>query len=136
MNENKLADVGWDIFRNKILTDGEITAIKYVAEDIRQGKEEPDEENESPRIPFERLPSDMNMKRSVEINCDKADKDSETSSKETIFKDYIFTEEHRESLIERKQEILNTLAVVRNTNTPENDFISSHIQSKIAKNKN
>eukprot|EP00106_Octopus_bimaculoides_P012062 XP_014779504.1 PREDICTED: mitochondrial enolase superfamily member 1-like [Octopus bimaculoides] len=56
--------------------------------------------------------TDQDTQTSGEISCNEPDKDSEEESgKETIFEDYTFTEEHRESMIELKQKILNKLAV-------------------------
>lgn len=55
------------------------------------------------------------------INYTESGKDSEKSGGETIFEDYTFTEEHRESIIELKQKILNKLEFVRYTNVHDRE---------------
>ncbi|CAI9734672.1 Hypothetical predicted protein [Octopus vulgaris] len=112
--------LGGIFFRNKRRIDSEITSIKHAAENDlnirRKGNEEPDKESNSPRVSFERLPSNQNTQTLGEINCNDPYKDNEENGNETIFEDYTFAEEHIESMTELKQKILNKLAVVRHAN--------------------
>ncbi|CAI9720768.1 Hypothetical predicted protein [Octopus vulgaris] len=117
LDENKLANVRRDIFRNNRLTDSEISAIKHATENdinIRhKGNEESDEQYSPPRGLIERLPSDQSTQRPEDtINSIVPVKDSQENEKTTVTEDLAFAEEHRESMAEMRQKILNTLEVV------------------------
>ncbi|CAI9719800.1 Hypothetical predicted protein [Octopus vulgaris] len=121
VDENKLANVGRDIFRNNRLTDSKISAIKHATENdinIRhKGNEESDEQYSPPRGFIERLPSDQSTQRSEDTrNSIEPVKDSQENDKTTVTEDLAFAEEHRESMAEMRQKILNTLEVVRQKN--------------------
>ncbi|CAI9719917.1 Hypothetical predicted protein [Octopus vulgaris] len=120
LDENKLANVRRDIFRNNRLTDSEISAIKHATENdinIRhKGNEESDEQYSPPRGLIERLPSDQSTQRPEDTrNSIVPVKDSQENEKTTVTEDLKFAEEHRESMAEMRQKILNTLEVVRHT---------------------
>ncbi|CAI9735336.1 Hypothetical predicted protein [Octopus vulgaris] len=120
LDENKLANVRRDIFRNNRLTDSEISAIKHATENdinIRhKGNEESDEQYSPPRGLIERLPSDQSTQRPEDTrNSIVPVKDSQENEKTTVTEDLAFAEEHRESMAEMRQKILNTLEVVRHT---------------------
>ncbi|CAI9732658.1 Hypothetical predicted protein [Octopus vulgaris] len=117
LDENKLANVRRDIFRNNRLTDSEISAIKHATENdinIRhKGNEESDEQYSPPRGLIERLPSDQSTQRPEDTrNSIVPVKDSQENEKTTVTEDLAFAEEHRESMAEMRQKILNTLEVV------------------------
>ncbi|CAI9722939.1 glycine receptor subunit alpha-2-like isoform X2 [Octopus vulgaris] len=116
LDENKLANVRRDIFRNNRLTDSEISAIKHATENdinIRhKGNEESYEQYSPPRGLIERLPSDQSTQRPEDTrNSIVPVKDSQENEKTTVTEDLAFAEEHRESMAEMRQKILNTLEV-------------------------
>ncbi|CAI9721356.1 Hypothetical predicted protein [Octopus vulgaris] len=116
LDENKLANVRKDILRNNRLTDSEISAIKHATEsdiNIRhKGNEESDEQYSPPRGLIERLPSDQSTQRPEDTrNSIVPVKDSQENDKTTVTEDLAFAEEHRESMAEMRQKILNTLEV-------------------------
>ncbi|CAI9725868.1 Hypothetical predicted protein [Octopus vulgaris] len=116
LDENKLANVRRDILRNNRLTDSEISAIKHATENdinIRhKGNEESDEQYSPPRGLIERLPSDQSTQRPEDTrNSIVPVKDSQENEKTTVTEDLAFSEEHRESMAEMRQKILNTLEV-------------------------
>ncbi|CAI9731077.1 Hypothetical predicted protein [Octopus vulgaris] len=116
LDENKLANVRKDILRNNRLTDSEISAIKHATENdinIRhKGNEESDEQYGPPRCLIERLPSDQSTQRPEDRrNYIVHVKDSQENDKTTVTEDLAFAEEHRESMAEMRQKILNTLEV-------------------------
>ncbi|CAI9728388.1 Hypothetical predicted protein [Octopus vulgaris] len=118
LDENKLANVRRDIFRNNRLTDSEISAIKHATENdinIRhKGNEESDEQYSPPRGLIERLPSDQSTQRPEDTrNSIVPVKDSQENEKTTVTEDLAFAEEHRESMAEMRQKILNTLEVMQ-----------------------
>ncbi|CAI9739020.1 Hypothetical predicted protein [Octopus vulgaris] len=120
LDENKLANVRRDILRNNRLTDSEISAIKHATENdinIRhKGNEESDEQYSPPRGLIERLPSDQSTQRPEDTrNSIVPVKDSQENEKTTVTEELAFAEEHRESMAEMRQKILNTLEVVRHT---------------------
>ncbi|CAI9720324.1 Hypothetical predicted protein [Octopus vulgaris] len=120
LDENKLANVRRDILRNNRLTDSKISAIKHATENdinIRhKGNEESDEQYSPPRGLIERLPSDQSTQRPEDTrNSIVPVKDSQENEKTTVTEDLAFAEEHRESMAEMRQKILNTLEVVRHT---------------------
>ncbi|CAI9726537.1 Hypothetical predicted protein [Octopus vulgaris] len=123
LDENKLANVRRDILRNNRLTDSEISAIKHATENdinIRhKGNEESDEQYSPPRGLIERLPSDQSTQRPEDTrNFIEPVKDSQENDKATVTEDLAFAEEHRESMAEMRQKILNTLEVKeKNKNT-------------------
>ncbi|CAI9726498.1 Hypothetical predicted protein [Octopus vulgaris] len=128
LDENKLANVRRDILRNNRLTDSEISAIKHATENdinIRhKGNEESDEQYSPPRGLIERLPSDQSTQRSEDTrNSIVPVKDGQENDKPTVTEDLAFAEEHRESMAEMRQKILNTLEVVRHTIIPEIQLI-------------
>ncbi|CAI9719292.1 Hypothetical predicted protein [Octopus vulgaris] len=113
LDENKLANVRRDIFRNNRLTYSEISAIKHATENdinIRhKGNEESDELYSPPRGLIERLPSDQSTQRPEDTrNSIEPVKDSQEDDKTTVTEDLAFAEEHRESMAEMRQKILNT----------------------------
>ncbi|CAI9730239.1 Hypothetical predicted protein [Octopus vulgaris] len=104
-------------FKNNRLTDSEISAIKHATENdinIRhKGNEESDEQYSPPRGLIERLPSDQSTQRPEDTrNSIVPVKDSQENEKTTVTEDLAFAEEHRESMAEMRQKILNTLEVV------------------------
>ncbi|CAI9733152.1 Hypothetical predicted protein [Octopus vulgaris] len=116
LDENKLANVRRDILRNNRLTDSEISAIKHATENdinIRhKGNEESDEQYSPPRGLIERLPSDQSTQRPEDTrNSIVPVKDSQENDETTVTEDLAFAEEHRESMAEMRQKILNTLEV-------------------------
>ncbi|CAI9717863.1 Hypothetical predicted protein [Octopus vulgaris] len=119
LDENKLANVRRDILRNSRLTDSEISVIRHATENdinIRhKGNEESDEQNSPPRGLIERLPSDQSTQRPEDTrNSTVPVKDSQENEKTTVTEDLAFAEEHRESMAEMRQKILNTLEVLQN----------------------
>ncbi|CAI9719876.1 Hypothetical predicted protein [Octopus vulgaris] len=119
LDENKLANVRRDILRNNRLTDSEINAIKRATENdinIRhKGNEESDEQYSPPRGLIEILPSDQSTQRPEDTrNSIVPVKDSQENEKTTVTEDLAFAEEHRESMAEMRQKILNTLEVYEN----------------------
>ncbi|CAI9727582.1 Hypothetical predicted protein [Octopus vulgaris] len=116
LDENKLANVMRDILRNNRLTNTEISAIKHATENdinIRhKGNEESDEQYSPPRGLIERLPSDQSTQRPEDTrNSIVPVEDSQENDKTTVTEDFAFAEEHRESMAEMRQKILNTLEV-------------------------
>ncbi|CAI9722294.1 Hypothetical predicted protein [Octopus vulgaris] len=82
-----------------------------------KGNEESDEQYSPPRGLIERLPSDQSTQRPEDTrNSIVPVKDSQENEKTTVTEDLAFAEEHRESMAEMRQKILNTLEVVRHTN--------------------
>ncbi|CAI9737218.1 Hypothetical predicted protein [Octopus vulgaris] len=80
-----------------------------------KGNEESDEQYSPPRGLIERLPSDQSTQRPEDTrNSIVPVKDSQENEK-TVTEDLAFAEEHRESMAEMRQKILNTLEVVRHT---------------------
>ncbi|CAI9725188.1 Hypothetical predicted protein [Octopus vulgaris] len=83
-----------------------------------KGNEESDEQYSPPRGLIERLPSDQSTQRPEDTrNSIVPVKDSQENEKTTVTEDLAFAEEHRESMAEMRQKILNTLEVVRHTTT-------------------
>ncbi|CAI9715448.1 Hypothetical predicted protein [Octopus vulgaris] len=81
-----------------------------------KGNEESDEQYSPPRGLIERLPSDQSTQRPEDTrNSIVPVKDSQENEKTTVTEDLAFAEEHRESMAEMRQKILNTLEVVRHT---------------------
>ncbi|CAI9721500.1 Hypothetical predicted protein [Octopus vulgaris] len=77
-----------------------------------KGNEESDEQYSPPRGLIERLPSDQSTQRPEDTrNSIEPVKDSQENDKATITEDLAFAEEHRESMAEMRQKILNTLEV-------------------------
>ncbi|CAI9735832.1 Hypothetical predicted protein [Octopus vulgaris] len=127
LDENKLANVRRDILRNNRLTDSEISAKKYATENeihIRhKGNEELDEQYSPPRGLIERLPSDQSTQRPEGTRTSIVlVKDSQENDKTTVTEDLAFAEEHRVSMAEMRQKILNTLEV----HATENDINIRH----------
>ncbi|CAI9735862.1 Hypothetical predicted protein [Octopus vulgaris] len=84
-----------------------------------KGNEESDEQYSPPRGLIERLPSDQSTQRPEDTrNSIEPVKESQENDKTTVTEDLAFAEEHRESMAEMRQKILNTLEVVRHTITP------------------
>ncbi|CAI9721795.1 Hypothetical predicted protein [Octopus vulgaris] len=78
------------------------------------GNEESDEQYSPPRGLIERLPSDQSTQRPEDTrNSIVPVKDSQENEKTTVTEDLAFAEEHRESMAEMRQKILNTLEVVK-----------------------
>ncbi|CAI9730339.1 Hypothetical predicted protein [Octopus vulgaris] len=81
-----------------------------------KGNEESDEQYSPPRGLIERLPSDQSTQRPEDTrNSIVPVKDSQENDKTTVTEDLAFAEEHRESIAEMRQKILNTLEVLENT---------------------
>ncbi|CAI9729573.1 Hypothetical predicted protein [Octopus vulgaris] len=79
------------------------------------GNEESDEQYSPPRGLIERLPSDQSTQRLEDTrNSIVPVKDSQENEKTTVTEDLAFAEEHRESMAEMRQKILNTLEVAIN----------------------
>ncbi|CAI9723019.1 Hypothetical predicted protein [Octopus vulgaris] len=77
-----------------------------------KGNEESDEQYSPPRGLIERLPSDQSTQRPEDTrNSIVPVKDSQENEKTTVTEDLAFAEEHRESIAEMRQKILNTLEV-------------------------
>ncbi|CAI9724901.1 Hypothetical predicted protein [Octopus vulgaris] len=77
-----------------------------------KGNEESDEQYSPPRGLIERLPSDQSTQRPEDTrNSIVPVKDSQENEKTTVTEDLAFAEEHRESMAEMRQKILNTLEV-------------------------
>ncbi|CAI9735804.1 Hypothetical predicted protein [Octopus vulgaris] len=88
-----------------------------------KGNEESDEQYSPPRGLIERLPSDQSTQRPEDTrNSIVPVKDSQENEKTTVTEDLAFAEEHRESIAEMRQKILNTLEVVRHTNVKLKDM--------------
>ncbi|CAI9725958.1 Hypothetical predicted protein [Octopus vulgaris] len=78
-----------------------------------KGNEESDEQYSPPRGLIERLPSDQSTQRPEDTrNSIVPVKDSQENEKTTVTEDLAFAEEHRESMAEMRQKILNTLEVL------------------------
>ncbi|CAI9728641.1 Hypothetical predicted protein [Octopus vulgaris] len=91
-----------------------------------KGNEESDEQYSPPRGLIERLPSDQSTQRPEDTrNSIEPVKDSQENDKTTVTEDLAFAEEHRESMAEMRQKILNTLEVVRHT-MPFKERLSSY----------
>ncbi|CAI9735818.1 Hypothetical predicted protein [Octopus vulgaris] len=117
LDENKLANVRRDILRNNRLTESEISAIKHATEydiNIRhKGNEESDEQYSPPQDLIDRLPSDQSTQKLEDTrNSIEPVKDSQENDKTTVTEDLAFAKEHRESMAEMRQKILNTLEVM------------------------
>ncbi|CAI9742329.1 Hypothetical predicted protein [Octopus vulgaris] len=81
-----------------------------------KGNEESDEQYSPPRGLIERLPSDQSTQRPEDTrNSIVPVKDSQENEKTTVTEDLALAEEHRESMAEMRQKILNTLEVVKHT---------------------
>ncbi|CAI9716828.1 Hypothetical predicted protein [Octopus vulgaris] len=77
-----------------------------------KGNEESDEQYSPPRGLIERLPSDQSTQRPEDTrNSIVPVKDSQENEKTILTEDLAFAEEHRESMAEMRQKILNTLEV-------------------------
>ncbi|CAI9735460.1 Hypothetical predicted protein [Octopus vulgaris] len=77
-----------------------------------KGNEESDEQYSPPRGLIETLPSDQSTQRPEDTrNSIVPVKDSQENEKTTVTEDLAFAEEHRESMAEMRQKILNTLEV-------------------------
>ncbi|CAI9729368.1 Hypothetical predicted protein [Octopus vulgaris] len=116
LDENRLANVRRDIFRNTRLTDAELTSIKKVEEnDLKVSQErnnEAEERNVGAQALTERRPSAETTQDPEEKGkYNDPRKNSQENDVETEIEDQIFAEQHRKSIIEMKQDVLNELAV-------------------------
>ncbi|CAI9719295.1 Hypothetical predicted protein [Octopus vulgaris] len=102
------------ILQNKpyILHSSNVHATENDINIRHKGNEESDEQYSPPRGLIERLPSDQSTQRPEDTrNSIVPVKDSQENEKTTVTEDLAFAEEHRESMAEMRQKILNTLEV-------------------------